>query len=202
MKELTRVGIFQAIDLIFKTRRKNYTCNRNVFLKIKEIKECVKTLQNDQPVTEGCLLKIRLEGKLVPFSKVIVRSMYQKLQKESVYNESYKQKWETTVKDTPICWNEIWSIIHKVKTSLEIKSTVYSQICLRFYSEYLLVRSGALDSSVCKLCSKLIHGQNHWILRCKMLFDALDYFQPLISELEHAEVDKKELVFGVQEKSN
>ena len=67
----------------------------------------MKTLQNDQLVTEECPLKIRLEGKLVPFSKVMVRSVYQELQKESVYNESYKQEWETTVKYTPICWNEI-----------------------------------------------------------------------------------------------
>ena len=49
---------------------------------------------------------------------------------------------------------------------------------------------------------KLVHGQDHWILHCKTLFDALDYFQPLISELGQAEVDEKELVFGVQEKSN
>ena len=77
-----------------------------------------------------------------------------------------------------------------MKTSLEIKSTVYSQIHLGFYSEYLLMKSGTLDSSVCKLCGKLVHGQNHWILHCKTLFDALDYFQPLISELEQAEVDK------------
>ena len=46
------------------------------------------------------------------------------------------------------------------------------------------------------------HGQDHWILHCKTRFDVLDYFQPLISELEQAEVDKKELVFGVHEKSN
>ena len=85
----------------------------NVFLKIKEIKGRVKTLQNDQPVKEECPLKIRSEGKLVPFTEIMVRSVYQELQKESVYNESYKQKWETTVKDTPICWNEIWSNIHK-----------------------------------------------------------------------------------------
>ena len=53
------------------------------------------------------------------------------------------------------------------------------------------MKSGVLDSSVCKLCGKLVHGQDHWILHCKTLFDALDYFQPLISELGQAEVDKK-----------
>ena len=137
-------------------------------MKIKEIEEHVKTLQNDQPVTEECPLKIRSEGKLVPFPKVMVRSVYQELY--------YKQKRGTTVKDTPICWNEIWSNIHKVKTSLEIKSTVYWQIHPGFYSEYLLVKSGALDSSVCKLGGELVHVQDHWILHCKTLFDALDYF--------------------------
>ena len=58
------------------------------------------------------------------------------------------------------------------------------------------------ESSVCKLYSKLVHGQNHWILHCKTLFDALNYSQPLISEQEQAEVDEKESVSGMQEKSN
>ena len=66
----------------------------NVFLKIKGIKGLVKTLQNDQPVKEECPLKISLEEKLVPFTEIMVRSVYQELQKESVYNESYKQNWE------------------------------------------------------------------------------------------------------------
>ena len=52
------------------------------------------------------------------------------------------------------------------------------------------------------MCGKLVHWKDHWILHCKTLFDALDYFEPLISELGQAEVDRKELVFGVQEKSN
>ena len=64
------------------------------------------------------------------------------------------------------------------------------------------MKSGALDSSVCKLYGELVHVQDHWILHCKTLFDALDYFQPFISELGQAELDTKELVFGVQEKSN
>ena len=64
------------------------------------------------------------------------------------------------------------------------------------------MKSGTQDSSVCKLCGKLVHGQDHWILHCKTLFDALDYFQPLISDVEQAEVDKKEVAFGAQEKSN
>ena len=113
----------------------------------------------------------KVRRKLVPFSKGMVRSVYQELQKESVYNETYKHKWETTVKDTPICCNEIWSNIHKVKTSSEIKSTVYSQIHLGFYSEYLLVKSGALDSSVCKLCAKLMgRTTRYYIVRHVLMF--------------------------------
>ena len=62
------------------------------------------------------------------------------------------------------------------------------------------MRNGTLDRLFCNLCGKLVLGQNHWILHCETLFDALDYFRPLISELEHTEVDQKELVFGLQEK--
>ena len=40
------------------------------------------------------------------------------------------------------------------------------------------------------------------VLHCKTVFDALDYFQPLISELVQKEVDQKELVFGLHEKCN
>ena len=62
------------------------------------------------------------------------------------------------------------------------------------------MRNGTPDRLFCNLCGKLVLGQNHWILHCETLFDVLDYFRPLISELEHAEVDQKELVFGLQEK--
>ena len=58
------------------------------------------------------------------------------------------------------------------------------------------MRNGTLNGLFCNLCDKLVLGQNHWILHCKTLFDALDYFQPLISELEQAEVEQKELVFS------
>ena len=86
----------------------------------------MKTLQNDQPVPDEYLLKIRLRGNLVPFSEVVVRSVYKELRKRSFYNESYKKKWETTLNDSLIYWTEIWSNIYKAKTSLKIKSAVYS----------------------------------------------------------------------------
>ena len=69
-------------------------------------------------------------------------------------------------------------------------------------AQYLLLRNGTINSLVCNFCGKLVRRQNHWILHCKTLLDALDYFQPLISELELAEVDRKELAFGLQEKCN
>ena len=62
------------------------------------------------------------------------------------------------------------------------------------------MRNGTLDSLSCNLFGKLVLGQNHWILHGETLLDALEYFRPLISELEQAEVDQKELVFGLQEK--
>ena len=104
-----------------------------------------------------------------------------------------------TLKDSPICWTEIWSNIYKAKMSLEIESAIYLQIHLGFYSQYLLVRSGALNNFVFKLCGKLVHGQNHWILHCETLFML---FQPLISELDQAEIDQNKLVFRLQEKCN
>ena len=164
IRELTRVGIFRVRDLIFKKGQKSY--NRNVFLKIKEIKRCVKTIQNNQPDPDKYPLKIRLGGNLIPFSKIVVESVYKELQKESLYNESYKRKWETILKDSLISWTEIWSNTYKAKTSLEIKSAVYSQIHLRFYSEYFFVRNGTLERLFCNLCGKLVLGQNHWILHC------------------------------------
>ena len=106
------------------------------------------------------------------------------------------------IKVSLISWIEIWSNIYKAETSLEIKSAVYSQIHLGFYSEYLLVRNRTLNSLFCTFCGKLVLGLNHWILHWKTLFDALDYFQPLISELGQAELDQRELVFGLQEKCN
>ena len=113
MTELTRVEIFRVRDLIFRKGLKNYS--RNVFLKIKEIKCCVKTMQNHQSVPDKYPLKIRLGGTLIPFSEIAVGSVYKELQKESLYNESYKQKRETTLEDSLISWTEIWSNVYKLK---------------------------------------------------------------------------------------
>ena len=67
IRELTRVGIFRVRNLIFKKGQKNY--NRNVFVKIKQNKRCVKTIQNHQPVPDDYRLKIRAGGHWIPFSK-------------------------------------------------------------------------------------------------------------------------------------
>ena len=80
MRELTRAGIFRVRDLIFRKGQNDYS--RNVFLKIKEIKRCVKTIQNHQPVPDKYPLKIRLGGNLIACSNIVVGSVYKELKKK------------------------------------------------------------------------------------------------------------------------
>ena len=86
VKELTRVGIFRVRDLAFRKGKgyKNYT--KTVYFKIKEIKDSLDYAQGSQNKTGKPLFKIWLEGEWNPFCGIVVRNIYNELQKEMASN--------------------------------------------------------------------------------------------------------------------
>ena len=80
--------------------------------------------------------------------------------------------------------------------SLDIKSAIYSQIHLGYFSEYLLVKRGTIQSATCKLCHETLSEHYHEILHCRVLLKVLDHFMPLVLGFHSRNLSDEKLVFG------
>ena len=80
---------------------------------------------------------------------------------------------------------------------MDIKSAIYSQIQLGYFSEYLLVKRGTIQSATSKLCHETFSEQYHEILHCKVLFKVLDHFMPLVLGFHSRNLSDEEPVFGI-----
>ena len=86
--------------------------------------------------------------------------------------------------------------------SADVKSIIYSQIHLGYFSEYLLVKNRSIQSATCKLCSEPLKELHHEI-NCKVLLKVIDSFKTLISKLGRTEtLSQQELAFGTLANSN
>ena len=87
--------------------------------------------------------------------------------------------------------------------SADVKSIIYSQIHLGYFSEYLLVKNRSIQSATCKLCSEPLTELHHEIINCKVLLKVIDSFKTLISKLGRTEtLSQQELAFGTLANSN
>ena len=89
------------------------------------------------------------------------KDIYIEVQSLEKFNDSYKQKWESILNNTNLNWSDVWTNIYQTKISLDIKSTIYSQIHQGYFSEYLLVKRGTIQSAACKLCHETFSEHYH-----------------------------------------
>ena len=70
---------------------------------------------------------------------------------------------------------------------------IYSQIHLKYFSEYLLVKRRTIQSATCKLCHETLSEHYHEILHCRVLFKVLDHFMPLVLGFHSRNLSDEEL---------
>ena len=93
-------------------------------------------------------------------------------------------------------WCDVWTNIHQTKISLDIKSAIYSQIHVGYFSKYLSVKRGTIQSATCKLCHETLSEHYHEILQCRVLIKVLDHFIPLVLGFHSRNLSDEQLVFG------
>ena len=201
MKDLIRLGIFRVRDLSFKSGTKKF--NKKVFNAIREIRKHVPSQLNLPNTGSENPLKTQLGKKLIPFQNLNLKDIYSELQSQEKINEAYRAKWEQILNCTSLDWNKIWNNIHQSIVSADVKSIIYSQIHLGYFSEYRLVKNRSIQSATCKLCSEPLTELHHEIINCKVLLKVIDSFKTLISKLGRTEtLSQQELAFGTLANSN
>ena len=170
IKELARVDIFRVRELSFKPGRKSYNKDFN---SIKGIKKHLPVLSSQLSQENNFPFNIILNKNRMSINCIKQKDIYIEIESLKKFNDRYKQNWESIFKDTSLNWSDVRTNIHQTKISLDIKSAIYSQIHLGYFSEYLLVKRGTIQSATCKLCHETLHEHYHEILHCRVLFKVL-----------------------------
>ena len=133
----------------------------------------------------------------MPIDCIKQKDIYIKIQSLEKFNDSYKQKCESILDNTSLNWSDVWTNIHQTKIYLEIKSAIYSQIHVGYFSKYLFVKRGTIQIATCKLCDETLSEHYHEILHCRVLFKVLDHLMPLVLVFHSRILSDEELVCGI-----
>ena len=97
-----------------------------------------------------------LNKKRISIDRIKQKDIYIEVQSLEKFNDIYKQKWQSMLNNTSLNWSDVWTNIHQTKISSDIRSAIYSQIHLGYFSKYLLVKRGTIQSATYKLCHETL----------------------------------------------
>ena len=191
---LTRNDIYKVKDL---EKRNVSKVIRTRIAKIKCLlpKEWDTRIQTCRPLNQSLLI----ESKPVKLNKVTTSKLYKHLVKEIQLNESYKAKWEDYFNTSQLDWNELWARVKKIKND-KIRSDIWSQIRLNFWSPYLAVnqRRYLETGEICFLCGKIQISQRHIIISCEVTERLWNQISTLLQDLLSINIEEEEMCFGLK----
>ena len=152
-------------------------------------------------------------------SKICTKAAYLRMVENQTVDLRYKSKWEEYLNLTDYNWEEVWNTIHhslchikitdynweKVWNTIHhslchnaIKSDIFKQVHLKFFSPYI---QGKTDSNAgyCNLCKKVQESQKHHVAECEATKEIFSHFGNLIYALKPITMTKQEMVFGMKE---
>jgi exonuclease III len=106
------------------------------------------------------------DGKPIKFKYLTQKIIYSELLHEQSTDHPYKTKWALERGLYLIDWDRVWDSIHVQFCTEEVKSTIWEQIHLNFYTTYSY-NKWHNTMQPCPLCRKIPDDIFHIILDCK-----------------------------------
>ena len=154
-------------------------------------------VQRERAGKDNSFLYISLEGKKKPTHDISIKQIYSELQSRVTINTPYKAKWEKILNEQNIDWVEIWNTVHQTTTTLQVKSDIFSQIHLSFYSNYIQQKSDSNVTAMCNLCGGEMKTHCHEIFSCKTVLDIVHHFRPIHPATDSKAITRREFIFGL-----
>ena len=79
-------------------------------------------------------------------------------------DQRYKSKWKEYL-NLNYNWEEVWNTIHQSLCHNEIKSGIFKQVHLRFFSPYIQEKTDS-NAGPCNLSKKVQESQKHHVVEC------------------------------------
>ena len=141
---------------------------------------------------------MRSNFKAVPFRNTTQKIIYGELIKQKSTTHKYQIKWISTHRQFfPLEWTNIWASLHEQFFTEEVKTTIWEQIHLNFYTTY---NYNKWHNSLlpCPLCRKIPNTACHILLDCSFTKIMWTKINNKIRQIIPVIPEKYEQVFGLQ----
>ena len=142
-------------------------------------------------------------GKEYTFKVITQHIIYEELIQYKSGEHKYKTKWINQKKgrlNNVIDWDKVWDSLHKQFYTEKVKSTIWEQIHLNYYTTYSY-NKWHKSSYPCPLCNKIPDDVYHIILDCRFTKVMWKRIEKVITSIIRIPVTKLEKALGLQPRS-
>ena len=137
------------------------------------------------------------DHKSVSFREVTQKFIYSQLVHQKSTDHLYQTKWLDRDDIGLVMWEEVWGSVHTQFFTEVVKSTVWEQIHLNFYTTHNYnMWHGSLFP--CPLCRKIPEDVFHIVLDCSFTVWMWSRVEPVLLKILGLPITPEEMAFGVQ----
>ena len=133
--------------------------------------------------------------KIVKMSQITQKDLYEDAILSKTREHFHQEKWITKLQIV-ILWDEVWNSVHNFLVSNAIRTAIWEQLHLNFYTQCTYNRWHSA-SDTCPLCGKLPEDIFHIILDCDFVNTVWDQVHPALSHLSTKILDDPEKALGI-----
>ena len=142
------------------------------------------------------------DQKEYPFKTITPKIIYANLIHAQSTDHVYQEKWGLEKRTLGLIdWDKVWNSVHKQFFTEDLKSTIWSQLHLNFYTTYNYNKwKNTLNP--CPLCRKIPEDVFHVIFDCRFTKLVWNRIEKILLKIHPKSVTPYEKAFGLQPTNN
>ena len=131
--------------------------------------------------------------------RVPFRDIYASFRSKKLEQRKYEAKWQEALGvDIGDQWTNVWKGLHETKCSLRVKSNIWRQLNLNFWTAYMDHAYIGRGNGNCCLCNQWARNRWHIVLECQVVKKLWKKLADLVAPLGGTSViEPLEMAFGL-----
>ena len=186
---MTARGIFRVGDL---TPRQP---NRGL---LEEIRYVRTRIPSGVPDSEPYFVVPAPAGKRM-LSGISFKEIYLTFRSQVESSRHYERRWEEILRTSLEGeWEGIWDSLHNSRTSLQVRSSVWRQIGLNFWTSYMDHAYIARGDGCCRMCGIFARERWHIIVECQVVRNLWNRLSATLGQIKEGDISQREMGLGLQ----
>ena len=154
----------------------------------------------DLPHTSNPTFLFKTTTEPKELHRVPFRDIYASFRSKTKEPRHFEEKWKNTLGiDIGEQWEEVWKGLHATKCSLKVKTNIWRQINLNFWTAYMDHAYIGRGDGKCCLCNEIVRNRWHVITECDIVKKLWQKLLTMVAPLGGTTViDTHEMAFGLK----